>query len=49
MSKLVELGWPNAVILNINFQAMVARESEALEVTRQRIADVSLSVLKAVA
>jgi 5'-nucleotidase len=40
VAKLVELGWPNEVILNINFPAMPAKEVTAVEVTRQGFHDV---------
>lgn len=40
VAKLLELGWPNEVILNINFPAMPAREITEVEVTRQGRRDV---------
>ncbi|HEY2176987.1 MAG TPA: 5'/3'-nucleotidase SurE [Caulobacteraceae bacterium] len=40
VGRLVELGWPNEVILNINFPARPAKEIEAVEVTRQGFRDV---------
>ncbi|MGH7022591.1 MAG: 5'/3'-nucleotidase SurE [Caulobacteraceae bacterium] len=40
VAKLVELGWPNEVILNINFPAGPAREVREVEVTRQGFRDV---------
>jgi broad specificity polyphosphatase/5'/3'-nucleotidase SurE len=39
MRMVVELGWPNEVILNINLPARPARESAAVEVTRQGFRD----------
>jgi 5'-nucleotidase len=35
VARLVELGWPNDVILNINFPAVPAKEVHKVEVTRQ--------------
>jgi 5'-nucleotidase len=35
VAKLVELGWPSEVILNINFPAVPAKEVREVEVTRQ--------------
>jgi 5'-nucleotidase len=35
VARLVELGWPSEVILNINFPVGPAREVRAVEVTRQ--------------
>ena len=35
VARLVELGWPSDVILNINFPAVSAREVREVEVTRQ--------------
>jgi 5'-nucleotidase len=40
VARLVELGWPKGVILNINFPANPAREVGAVEVTRQGFRDV---------
>jgi 5'-nucleotidase len=40
VAKLVELGWPNEVILNINFPAVRASEVREVEVTRQGVRDV---------
>jgi 5'-nucleotidase len=40
IAKLVELGWPNEVILNINFPARPVKEVNAVEVTRQGFRDV---------
>lgn len=40
VAKLVELGWPNEVILNINFPAMPASKVTEVEVTRQGFRDV---------
>jgi 5'-nucleotidase len=40
VARLVELGWPKEVILNINFPASPAREVGAVEVTRQGFRDV---------
>ena len=40
VARLVELGWPKDVILNINFPIGPAREVNAVEVTRQGFRDV---------
>lgn len=40
VARLVELGWPREVILNINFPAKSAEEVKAVEVTRQGFRDV---------
>jgi 5'-nucleotidase len=40
VARLVELGWPNDVILNINFPIGPAREVREVEVTRQGFRDV---------
>jgi 5'-nucleotidase len=40
VARLVELGWPNEVILNINFPAARADEVSEVEVTRQGFRDV---------
>jgi 5'-nucleotidase len=40
VARLVELGWPNEVILNINFPAVRAKEVREVEVTRQGFRDV---------
>ena len=40
VARLVELGWPNEVILNINFPAGSAKEVSEVEVTRQGFRDV---------
>jgi 5'-nucleotidase len=40
VSRLVELGWPNDVILNVNFPARRRDEVETVEVTRQGFRDV---------
>lgn len=40
MRGVAELGWPNEVILNINFPARAATEIEAVEVARQGSRDV---------
>lgn len=40
VARLVELGWPNGVILNINFPAAPAADVREVEVTRQGFRDV---------
>ena len=40
VARLVELGWPSEVILNINFPAGRASEVSEVEVTRQGVRDV---------
>jgi 5'-nucleotidase len=40
VARLVELGWPNGVILNINFPAARAGDVSEVEVTRQGFRDV---------
>ena len=40
VGRLVELGWPNDVVLNINFPARKRGEVDAVEVTRQGFRDV---------
>ena len=40
VARLVELGWPSDVILNINFPAVAASEVSEVEVTRQGFRDV---------
>jgi 5'-nucleotidase len=40
VARLMELGWPNEAILNINFPARPAKEIGAVEVTRQGFRDV---------
>ncbi|HXV01303.1 MAG TPA: 5'/3'-nucleotidase SurE [Caulobacteraceae bacterium] len=40
VAKLVEIGWRNEVILNINFPARPVKEIQAVEVTRQGFRDV---------
>jgi len=40
VARLVELGWPNEVILNINFPAVRAADVREVEVTRQGFRDV---------
>jgi 5'-nucleotidase len=40
VARLVELGWPNEVILNINFPAAPAADVREVEVTRQGSRDV---------
>ena len=40
VARLVELGWPNEVILNINFPSVRAADVREVEVTRQGFRDV---------
>ncbi|MGH6985464.1 MAG: 5'/3'-nucleotidase SurE [Caulobacteraceae bacterium] len=39
IARLVEVGWPQKVVLNVNFPARPAREIESVEVTKQGFRD----------